>query len=147
MWREAVTVLGLNNCIWGWDLPQVGSRGQENGSVGEWQCAVNPCEIPGLSSHNCFHGLQCFGGHCGVFWAFPGFSLAGSGQPQPLPVSPEVARCTSKPSAVYFILAKNDLGIKLRKIINNLPQPGGSCSLLCGVSQVVMLQFYTIKTS
>lgn len=62
-----MTVLGLNNCIWGWDLPQVGSRGQENGSVGEWQCAVNPCEIPGLSSHNCFHGLQCFGGHCGVF--------------------------------------------------------------------------------
>lgn len=58
----------------------------------------------------------------------------------------EETGCTSKLSAIYFILAKNDLGVQLRRITDNLPQPGESCSLLCGVSKVVMLQFYKIKT-
>lgn len=58
----------------------------------------------------------------------------------------EETGCTSKPSAIYFILVRNDLGIQLRRIIDNLPQPGES-SLLCGISKVIILQFCKIKTS
>lgn len=114
----------------GWDLSQVGMA----------VCSKSLCnsstELTQLLSW-----LAVLWGALGGLGAFSGFSLAGSGQPQGC-LCPQRwhgiaggAGCTSKLSAIHFILAKNDLVVQVKRIIDNLLQPGESCSLLCGVSK------------